>query len=398
MNQVCISEKEIHSWLSAIFDQEIIENASVTILGNSEKGNGQCGEVIFVTITDTHKNTSDGEYNLAIKSSKSDTALMAQTPAIRDAFKNEIYFYQKIFPAFRKFQIDRGITNPFNSVPRYYGSYSDDVKDVIALENLKKNGYVMWDTCTPLTRKHIDLVVEEYSKFHAVSVAMKELQHEAYQHLKDGIVTDVFKKFFRSYSAVIYFKNAVEQLHELLKDDLDEDILKKWLGFKEQVHSICFDMAPSDDDLEVITHGDCWNNNFMYKYEGDDDDKSSVCEVAILDWQISRISSPVADLSYFLFACISEEDLAEIDHILTNYYEFFCDYLTQLGSTFKAKYSFNKFSEEWKKFSKLGVMMSVTLLKNSYIRRKNISDLVNKNDYKNRAKCIVTYAVKSDII
>jgi hypothetical protein len=41
--------------------------------------------------------------------------------------------------------------------------------------------------------------------------------------------------------------------------------------------------------------------------------------------------SPITDLSYFLFTCVSQEDIGDLDDILDTYYLFFTNHLRNLG-------------------------------------------------------------------
>jgi hypothetical protein len=146
------------------------------------------------------------------------------------------------------------------------GTFRGENMEVIVLENLKKNCYDLWPKRNPVTRKHLEMVVSEYGKFHAISVAMKEQQLNTFNELVD-LLGDLFKEFAESTDFINVFGKTVDETYELLKNDLDENILMKWKDFKKQVHYVLIDMFENIDGLKVIIHGDCWNNNFMYKFE-----------------------------------------------------------------------------------------------------------------------------------
>lgn len=70
------------------------------------------------------------------------------------------------------------------------------------------------------------------------------------------------------------------------------------------------------------------NNNMMYRY----DDQDKVTEMKMVDWQLTRIGHPAADLIYFLFNSTSPETRKEhrttlIDH----YYATLSSTLIKLG-------------------------------------------------------------------
>jgi hypothetical protein len=110
------------------------------------------------------------------------------------------------------------------------------------------------------------MVVSEYGKFHAISVAMREHQSNEFNELTN-LLGDHFNEFVEATDFVKLFEKMVDETYELLKNDLHEGILKKWKDFKKQVHYVLVDMLENIDGLKVIIHGHCWNNNFMYKFE-----------------------------------------------------------------------------------------------------------------------------------
>ena len=94
-------ENEIRSWLSVIL-KDNIDNLSLHIVGNSEKGDGYVGDIIFVTLT-SEKGKSNPEYSLVLKCSKRSQVLRDSAP-VKEAFINEIYIYEKVLPAFTLFR------------------------------------------------------------------------------------------------------------------------------------------------------------------------------------------------------------------------------------------------------------------------------------------------------
>ncbi|KAJ3646097.1 hypothetical protein Zmor_023704 [Zophobas morio] len=407
-------DSDVRKWLTVALADENLENFSLDIIGSSEKGDGYSGDIIFVFVTATDKQGNHKEYNLVLKCSKSSAALLENIPTFRLIFVKEAYMYQNVFPIFNEFQVSRGIEKPFNSVPKCYGVYSDEFRYVIVLENLKKLGYDLWPKAKPLSREVINIVVKDYAKFHATSVALAEQNPEKFQKLLEGSPEDITKEAFKSSGFENIFKNAVENVHELLTNDVKNDILEKWLKLKDQVYFIFGEMAPDFDDLKVISHGDCWVNNFLYKFENEE--KTNVSKVAFLDWQMSKFTSPVTDLSYFLFAGISDEDIADIDSILRDYHKHLCEYLRRLDSKVADKYPVEKFFDEWKKYSKFGLLFCIVPIQSLYTEKEDLPDFTeaadkgkdimesftfevkNKSGFKNRLRPIVEYAFNNNLI
>ncbi|KAJ3646085.1 hypothetical protein Zmor_023694 [Zophobas morio] len=407
-------DSEVQKWLKVALAEENLESFSVKITGSSEKGDGYVGDVIFVVVTGIDKQGKNKEYDLVLKCSKPSAALMESVPVFRQAFVREAYLYQHVFPLFKQFQISKGIEKPFDSVPKCYGVYSDDFRYVIVLENLKKLGYDLWPKAKPLTREVIDIVIKDYAKFHATSVALEEQHPEIFQKLLDGSAEDLVKQIVETAGFVTMFQDAVEEVYELLTNDVEKDILEQWLELKDKVRFIFGELTSAIDDLKVINHGDAWVNNFLYKFENEE--KTTVSKVAILDWQVSKFTSPLTDLSYFLFAGISKEDIADIDTILRDYYRYFCEYLRRLNSKFADTYTIQNFFDWWKRYGKYGLVMCIVPIKSLYSEKKDLPDMAeaadrgvdvgesfkfetsDKNGFKDRLRPIVEYAVKNSLI
>lgn len=85
--------------------------------------------------------------------------------------------------------------------------------------------------------------------------------------------------------------------------------------------------------------------------------------VKFLDFQLSRISNPVCDLSYFLYACTSNKILNNLEKYLRIYHESLSLHLRQLGSEPEELFPYQAFLEQWKKYSKYGLMMALVILR-----------------------------------
>ena len=103
-------ESQIRAWLNVIL-KDNIEDLSLHFTGNSEKGDGYIGDILFVTLT-----SDDGKRNsnLVLKCSKKSQALRESAP-VEEAFMKEICVYEKVIPAFTRFQTEKKIRNPFYS-------------------------------------------------------------------------------------------------------------------------------------------------------------------------------------------------------------------------------------------------------------------------------------------
>jgi thiamine kinase-like enzyme len=136
-----------------------------------------------------------------------------------------------------------------------------------------------------------------------------ELTHPLKNTLKSIVMSQVLneEKFFDALRKLALEKNEPE--------------LDKKLGLLFHLN----DYIDGKGRFMVVTHGDCGPGNFLFKYE--DEDKSKVEHVCMVDFQFCRLGPPVYDLAYFLFSCLSDEDVESFGDLREYYYESFVDYL-----------------------------------------------------------------------
>ncbi|XP_044265206.1 uncharacterized protein LOC123011690 [Tribolium madens] len=177
-------EAEIKSWLTPALRKENVSDFSVKILGNSEKGDGYLGDIIFLEIA------GEKHYNLVAKCSKRSKTLREKSP-VKNAFLNEIFMYEKVHPTFLQFQNDHNCEKPFVSYPKCYGSFISDDMEVIILENLKKSGFELWPKKEPLSDlENLDDVLNTYfdsftRHLKSLGISEPELLYPKSEFLKD---------------------------------------------------------------------------------------------------------------------------------------------------------------------------------------------------------------------
>lgn len=98
-------------------------------------------------------------------------------------------------------------------------------------------------------------------------------------------------------------------------------------------------------------------------------------EVCLLDFQISRLASPVFDLSYFLFTCLSEKDTEDFDDIVDAYYESCANFLKELGSDPVKVFPFEELMNQWKKFALFGLVMLPSIARICVSGKDEVNDL-----------------------
>ncbi|XP_063363804.1 uncharacterized protein LOC134652526 isoform X1 [Cydia amplana] len=285
-----------------------------------------------------------------------------------ELFCNEVAFYNKIWPALNGFQQQRKVKSSFTAIPKCYLAQ----EDLVILKDLKQQGFVMPDRRQGLTIEQCYFVLKNLSQFHALSLAMKHYNPEEFYELlnvQDGISEVLFtgdnEDYYKSYYREAT-RNAVDMVEEELADCEDkEKYLSKFREFcsEETFFQMMVSLVTPREPMAVINHGDCWTNNFLFRYVDGD-----IAEMVIVDFQLVRYASPALDLAYLLYLCLTREQRTEhLPSLLEYYSEELYKRLVELsddGSVFSGmnKDTLNDmFQEEFHRSGKFGLGVALDM-------------------------------------
>lgn len=85
--------------------------------------------------------------------------------------------------------------------------------------------------------------------------------------------------------------------------------------------------------------------------------------MCFLDFQLSRLGSPLKDFAYFFYTCAPKHFLTEIDKYLQIYYDSLCKCLREYGCDPEIVFPRSVMKEHWRKHSKLGLTFSLMLFR-----------------------------------
>lgn len=147
-----------------------------------------------------------------------------------------------------------------------------------------------------------------------------------------------------------YLKLLLADVYKSLDQEGDERLLDKMQELFQRDHITLIGECVKGEPAEpyaVLCHGDCWNNNILFKY-------NQVCErisgaaglcllqqiemfqdkkpvdLRLLDWQIARYASPVTDIVYYIFSCTTKPLRDKYyDHMLQTYHTSLSEMLTR---------------------------------------------------------------------
>lgn len=184
-----------------------------------------------------------------------------------DVFAREAFIYNELLPTFVEFQKQRGLSakDSFLSFPKCYLALADKENDdfIVIMEDVRTKGFTMWPKNRAARIDHCRMVIETLAKFHAVSFALKDQRPEIFYKFKK--ITDISRKVFLQETVIEVIKGIYDTVINFLDDKQQRQVME---DVKENMVPYFNDCVgeESNDRFSVITHGDIWNNNVMFKY------------------------------------------------------------------------------------------------------------------------------------
>lgn len=298
----------IRTTLRQVLIQELGSNeVDVNIETASKKGDNYMGVVYRVNGKLSHNDengngeVSKSSINVILKVAPTNKA-RRESFTSREIFLREIMMYNEVLPMFHRFQLSRGVDpemSGFYEYPKCYKTIDTEIEETVILEDLKEAHFEMFDRFEQVTIDHVRLIMKALGKYHALSFALRVRSFQI-RNDRSGKI-DVFLVCFFSqdqqpetlkrYSTMeenfmrkaddnvkIYLKTILDGTLNVLDHDGDEPLKKKLKEYFEPGHLALMRQCCDEKLAEpyaVICHGDCWNNNVMFKYD-------KVCETKSL--------------------------------------------------------------------------------------------------------------------
>lgn len=229
---------------------------------------------------------------------------------------NEVYVYKNVIPSFTKFVSDSGSKIPTNWVPRtYFADYgqfpelSEDFETILAMENLTYSGFRLGPRLD-LTEAHLRLMLTNIAAYHAVNYAMKIKNPSQVDELRSGIKPFSYMskdgKELESYR--VAFLLGLNRFFPIVENDPKyreiDGFLESVKNFKEKYYHqptvMMQGLIDPDDVYSLINHGDYNRNNVLFQYDQPEGHESPKA-VRMFDFQEVRFTTPVVDLTFFMY-------------------------------------------------------------------------------------------------
>ncbi|KAJ8708561.1 hypothetical protein PYW08_009943 [Mythimna loreyi] len=318
------------------------------------KGDSYLSELIRIKIHGVDRNKVPNHIQVILKNIPKNVARRL-TFRSHEFFRNEINFYEKVLPSLLAFQSSKDVKDPFDKYAKLFLTYSDGINDVICLEDASLENFGCAVRQEGIDFEHCKLTFKVLAQFHAISFAMKDQNPQEFDSIKSQVTEQYYherlwgwyERFWKRISGI-----AIDAVEREYPDSIYVDKIKEF-AVPERYKSLIA-AATQTGDTGVISHGDSWTNNFLYKYV-----EGRPIDAMIIDFQLARCASPVLDLSFMIYACTSQ-DLREkhYDELLKYYYEVLSMQIRALGTDPDKVYSWDVFMSEIKKYSFFGLAFS----------------------------------------
>ncbi|XP_028155486.2 uncharacterized protein LOC114349347 isoform X4 [Diabrotica virgifera virgifera] len=364
---------EIESYIRKALKADSYKDFSIELQGKNKKTEGYASDMVFAKIRLADSDQKLQEHHLAIKFSK---ASMRKFEVFRNIYKNELLFYKDIIELFNDHQIKQKVSQPFIAVPKCHATLSDDNVDIILLENLYQQGYMLHDRQLGMNMNHLKLLMKSFAKLHALSLSLKEHRNESFLKILEN---EFITKKNANTDISDFFNSSVAKVSKVLKEAKRLDLFTKFDQLMEKGASeIISNIVNEKPEQSVIVHCDCHNNNFMFKYK--DNNKENPHDIAIIDWQIIRYHSPVIDLSYTLYAVASKPEINESTALLKYYHEELTNFLAELGNDANSIFPYSVLMDHWRKYSIFGFVQGCCYMDFNFVKPDDAPSLDNLDD------------------
>lgn len=250
-------EKEIpkHAYdlLHKIANENGFCDYSIEINNSSKPAKGVAGELFRLRISE---NKSDRQKLELICKVAPFNANYRKQFCIDTLFRSEATFYDKLLPAFVKFQGLKNLSNydQFQCYPKCFGTLIDSEKEeyAIILEDLEPLGYKSWPKFKLSPIEHVRMSMHELGKFHGLSYAMKDQQHNEFADYKKLKI--YWWKICQSESMRTVFIEALSRAIDTLTDNHHRNILRHVKNNFMLYMKDCF-LPEGGNRFKVICHG-----------------------------------------------------------------------------------------------------------------------------------------------
>ncbi|KAG0720160.1 hypothetical protein GWK47_006935 [Chionoecetes opilio] len=273
-------------------------------------------------------------------------------------FMKEAQFYQKIVPLINT-ELEATGQEPLR-LPTWYVNHLVEGKEIIVLKDMRPDGFKMFDRLKGMDVVHVSLVLQELARLHATSTIVQAKMSEPME-----VTYDFLQKDYGDYSGAAYerffetvFASNMETVAKMAEKVGGYDTVVKWLNSNAaQGLDMVLGCLKKSPPFDVICHGDCWNNNILFKY----DEAGKPIDVRLIDLQICRKASPATDLNYLMYSSLNGSVRREnLQAFLKTYHDAYAEVLSEFGKPMP--FTLEELKKEYHNQNLFGLLMSLMVI------------------------------------
>ncbi|GAB0089205.1 uncharacterized protein DMENIID0001_037090 [Sergentomyia squamirostris] len=276
------------------------------------------------------------------------------------AFQKEIDLYSYLLPRLQ----DIGIG------AKEWGAQSYLTKDdkLLVIENLKADGFEMLSNSEPgyLDFDHLTVALDVLARFHACGFILEDRCHMSPTEMYPDCFEENAYPDNENHIRILGLKNAIRTHLELIKripKYQDSDKLPLILQeYPKIVFKIVDFVKTSDQYKNVVSHGDLWANNIMFKYEEVGEEKKVLKPVdgRLVDFQLTRYAPPALDVVTLI--CNTTNSVLrndKLNSLLDGYYKSLTRELARFAILAEDILPWDEFLESYEHYRLAGLIESV---------------------------------------
>lgn len=218
---------------------------------------------------------------------------------IRDCdqmFINEVEMYNKILPEITREK------DLFSKVFYAYASKGSNItKDIIILNDLSQSGY----SCPKdifLDYDHIKLAIIKLAKFHSYSYYYKMKNRDAFSLLVGNLKETWFREDIPKNIKAQSLAAIRRGIHPIIKSGYHKELFQRFMNSFDDLFKVVRMLKGPKEPFGLLCHGDYVPSNLLFRYEA-----GVPRDMRMIDFQNALFSTPVLDLSKFLYTVTDGE-------------------------------------------------------------------------------------------
>uniref|UniRef100_A0A1L8DYL8 Putative ecdysteroid kinase n=1 Tax=Nyssomyia neivai TaxID=330878 RepID=A0A1L8DYL8_9DIPT len=211
-----------------------------------------------------------------------------------DVHNREMEIYETVLDEFHK--LLRSIND--GTVFSAHNYWLDSTNRALILEDLMVREYKCVNRIERMDVAHAKVALIKLAKYHATSIIFKQKNPQAFAKFSKGYFSrdkpDIREFFFRHFDGLIELVSTWKGY---------EYYVEKLIKFKDLLVERGIELYTSHEgNFNVLTHGDFWSNNMMFRY----DSENNPIDVIFVDFQIPQWNTPAIDIHYLIHTSIKE--------------------------------------------------------------------------------------------